>query len=83
MKYQNKGAILVQIAPLFIQIAPLFIRQPRNQNQSIGGRRVPPKMSSRLRAREDSRERWRLRFARNAAARPSVLKHCVWSAATR
>ena len=28
MKIQNKGAVLVQIAPLFIS-------QPRNQNQSI------------------------------------------------
>jgi len=30
MKIQNKGAVLVQIAPLFIS-------QPRNQNQSLGG----------------------------------------------
>ena len=29
MKFQNKGAVLVQIAHLFIS-------QPRNQNQSIG-----------------------------------------------
>jgi len=35
MKFQNTGAVLVQIAPLFIEIAPLFISQPRNQNQSI------------------------------------------------
>jgi len=35
MKFQNKGAVLVQIAPLFIQIAPLFISQPHGQNQSI------------------------------------------------
>ena len=35
MTFQNKGAVLVQIAPLFIYIAPLFISQLRNQNQSI------------------------------------------------
>ena len=35
MKFQNKGAVLVQIAPLFIKIAPLFISQPQSQNQSI------------------------------------------------
>jgi len=34
MKFQNKGAVLVQIAPLFIEIAPLFISQPHSQNQS-------------------------------------------------
>ena len=33
MKIQNKGAVLVQIAPLFIS-------QPRNQNQSINGNKV-------------------------------------------
>ena len=37
MKCQNKGAVLVQIAPLFIYVAPLFINQPHSQNQSIPG----------------------------------------------
>ena len=32
MKFQNKGAVLVQIAPLFIQIASFFISQPHSQN---------------------------------------------------
>ena len=35
MKFQNKGAVLVQIAPLFIQVAPLFISQPHSQNHSM------------------------------------------------
>jgi len=35
MKFQNKGAVPVQIAPLFIQVAPLFISQPHSQNHSI------------------------------------------------
>jgi len=35
MKFQNKGSVLVQIAPLFIEIAPLFVSQPLSQNQSI------------------------------------------------
>jgi len=35
MKFQNKGAVLVQIAPLFIEVAPLFISQPHSQNLSI------------------------------------------------
>ena len=34
MKFQNKGAFLVQIAPLFILVASLCISQPI-QNQSI------------------------------------------------
>ena len=37
MKFQNKGAVLVQIAPLFIQVAPLFISQPHSQNHSTSG----------------------------------------------
>jgi len=35
MTFQDKGAVLVQIAPLFVYIAPLFISKPCNQNQSI------------------------------------------------
>ena len=35
IKFQNKGAVLVQIAPLFIQMAPLFISQPHSHDQSI------------------------------------------------
>jgi len=38
MKFQNKGALLVQIAPLFIS-------QPRNQNQSILAILLPVKMN--------------------------------------
>ena len=34
MNFQNKGAVLVQIAPLLTQMAPLFISQPHSQNQS-------------------------------------------------
>ena len=35
MKFQNKGAVLVQIAPKFIEVAPLCISQPHSQDQSI------------------------------------------------
>ena len=51
MKFQNKGAVLVQIAPLFIEIAPLFISQSHSQNQSICPRSPSRLHTSRARAK--------------------------------